>query len=508
MGPITGYGMKDVVDDPAAKKNSNAIPVVAIDSVEEFHPPGVTEVDLYQKREKIYTRKITGFYQRIRVYTGWPLLLGYFLLPWLNWNGTQAVLFDLPNRQFNIFFLTFWPQDFPLLAWLLIIAAFALFAVTAWLGRVWCGYTCPQTVWTTIYMWAEQWCEGSRNQRIKLDEAPWSLNKFRRKFSKHSLWLGFALLTGLTFVGYFSPIRELSVNLFIFDFSPANLNLEFDWWGLGIWEITWILFFTGATYMNAGWMREQVCMYMCPYARFQSVMFDQDTLIVSYDYRRGENRGARKKNVDKQAEGLGDCVDCHICVQVCPTGIDIRDGLQFECINCALCIDACDSVMEQMGYDKGLISYTTEHALEGNTSQFLRPRIIGYGIAVFLMVAIFAGVIIVRTPLELDARRDRGRLYYETTEGMIENSYTLKILNMDQQGHQYQITMQGLDGAIIVGENIAQLLPGEIQELPLRLSIDPAELTKTNITITFTVQSTDDSDYSASAESRFIGPRI
>ncbi len=252
---------------------------------------------MYQKREKIYTRKITGFYQRIRVYTGWPLLLGYFLLPWINWNGSQAVLFDLPNRQFNIFFLTFWPQDFSLLAWLLIIAAFSLFAVTAWLGRVWCGYTCPQTVWTAIYMWAEQWCEGSRNQRIKLDQAPWSVNKLLRKFSKHTMWLGFAFLTGLTFVGYFSPVRELTLNLFVFDFSHSLLDWELEWWGLSVWEAAWILFFTCGTYINAGWLREQVCMYMCPYARFQSVMFDQDTLIVSYDYRRGESRGARKKKI-------------------------------------------------------------------------------------------------------------------------------------------------------------------------------------------------------------------
>ena len=471
--------------------------------VEEFHPAGVGELDLYQRREKIYTRKIEGFYQRIRVYTGWPLLLGYFLLPWINWDGRQAVLFDLPARQFHIFTLTFWPQDFPILAWLLIIAAFSLFAVTAWAGRVWCGYTCPQTVWTAIFMWSEQLCEGSRNQRIKLDKAPLSLEKIRRKASKHILWIGFALLTGLTFVGYFSPMRELTMNLFIFTNADGGLS-----WGLSWWEIAWINFFTCATYINAGWLREQVCMYMCPYARFQSVMFDHDTLIVSYDAKRGEVRGPRKKTADKKALSLGDCVDCHICVQVCPTGIDIRDGLQYECINCALCIDACDSVMDQMGYEKGLISYTTENALDGKPSRFFRPRLVGYGIGVIVMVSLFIGALLFRVPLQLDVIRDRGQLYYETVEGLIENSYTLKVINMSQETHEYQISFSGLEGGVLIGKNTVTAVPGEVTELPIRLSVDPADLAVTNNTIEFLVESTVDSDLQATSESRFIGPRL
>lgn len=470
--------------------------------VQEFHPPGVAEIDLYQKREKIYTRRIEGFYQRIRVYTGWPLLLGYFLLPWLNWNGHQAVLFDLPNRQFHIFFLTFWPQDFPLLAWLLMIAAFSLFAVTVWAGRVWCGYTCPQTVWTAIFMWAEQWCEGSRNQRIKRDRGPWTADKLARKTAKHLMWVGFALLTGFTFVGYFSPIREMALD-------AITIHVGTPWsWGLNGWEIAWINFFTCATYINAGWMREQVCKYVCPYARFQSVMFDKDTLVVSYDYNRGEPRGPRKRGIDPGTVGKGDCVDCEICVQVCPVGIDIRNGLQYECINCALCVDGCNSVMDQMGYDRGLIRYVTENELEGRPHTVVRPRLIGYIIAVTLLISLFATVLVSRVPLELDVIRQRDRLYLETVEGLVENSYILKVLNMDQRPHDYQITFSGLDDASLVGNAFVTAEPGEVLEVPLRLQIDPVHLTESNIEIRFTITAIDGSNDSAWSESRFIGPRL
>lgn len=468
--------------------------------VEEFKPAGVAELDLYQKREKIYTRKIEGFYQRIRVYTGWPLLLGYFLLPWINWNGTQAVLFDLPARKFHIFTITFWPQDFPLLAGILIIAAYGLFAVTSWLGRVWCGYTCPQTVWTAIFMWAEQLCEGSRNQRIKRDRAAWNMDKVLRKAAKHAMWIGFAFLTGFTFVGYFSPIREMTDSLL----SVAMLN--FGGFQLGWWEIAWINFFTCATYINAGWMREQVCIYMCPYARFQSVMFDKDTLIVSYDRKRGEPRGSRKMGADPASLGLGDCVDCKICVQVCPTGIDIRDGLQYECINCALCIDGCDSVMEQMGYPKGLIRYTTEHELDGKPTRFFRPRLVGYATVLAIMIVSVATLVFTRIPLELDVIRERGKLYSETGDGMIENSYTLKIINMDQSPHEFLVSVEGLPGVSIQGNTRMSLEAGEVAELPIRLLIDPQALTATNNTITYRVQAENKPGLEASSESRFIGP--
>jgi cytochrome c oxidase accessory protein FixG len=462
--------------------------------VEQIAPAEVAELDLYQKREKIYTRNIEGFFQHLRLYTGWPLLLGYFLLPWFNWNGRQAVLFDLPARQFHILGLTFWPQDFPLLAWLLIIAAFALFAVTVWAGRVWCGYTCPQTVWTAIYMWAEQIAEGSRNQRIKLDQAPWSLAKFARKSLKHSMWLGFALLTGLTFVAYFSPIRALSINL-------LTLQLSF-------WEIAWIIFFSGATYINAGWLREQVCLYMCPYARFQSAMFDRDTLIVSYDTKRGEPRGARKKGSDPRLQNLGDCIDCQLCVQVCPTGIDIREGLQYQCINCALCIDGCDAVMDKMGYARGLIRYTTENALAGKPYRWLRPRLLGYGAALLIMVALFVFTVSTRVPLHVDVLRERQQLYRQTSDGLIENTYALKIINMDTTAHVYRIRASGLPTAVLTGPEQVSVGGGELQELALRLTIDPGLLQKANNEIEFEVEAIDRPRLRSKAESRFIGPSL
>src|SRR5690554_2582007 len=344
--------------------------------------------NLYEKREKIYTRHIEGFFQRVRLFTGWPLLLGYFLLPWINLDGRQAVLFDLPARKFHILWMTFWPQDFALLGWLLAIAAFALFFVTTLWGRVWCGYTCPQTVWTAIFMWAEQFAEGDRLQRMKLDRTPsllsrqgWNragLEKAVRRFAKHGMWLGFAALTGITFIGYFYPVRDL-----VIDGIAGNLPLV---------AVAWVVFFTLATYINAGWLREQVCIYMCPYARFQSVMYDRDTLAVSYDYNRGEPRGKRsKKEADQEAQKqLGDCVDCSLCVQVCPVGIDIRDGLQYQCIACALCIDACDSIMEKLELPKGLIRYTTENELEGGKTHIMRPRLLGYAVVMLAMLTAFS----------------------------------------------------------------------------------------------------------------------
>jgi cytochrome c oxidase accessory protein FixG len=459
---------------------------------QEAAPAEVGELDLYQHREKIYTRKIEGFYQRIRLYTGWPLLLGYFLLPWLRWDGRQAVLFDLPERKFHIFGLTFWPQDFPLLAFLLIIAAYGLFAVTVFAGRVWCGYTCPQTVWTSIFMWIEQKTEGSRNQRMKLDQAPWSLEKVLRKGAKHAGWLVVSFATGMTFVGYFYPIRDLAVELFTFS--------------TGHWQALWTLFFTCATYINAGWMREQVCTYMCPYARFQSVMFDRDTLIVSYDPGRGEPRGSRKRSADHRALGLGDCIDCELCVQVCPTGIDIRDGLQYQCIGCALCIDACNSVMDKMQYPRGLIRYTSEHQLEGGTTHWLRPRTIGYVLVLCAMLAVFTYTLASRVLVELSVFRDRNQLYTTTSDGEIDNIYRLHLANKDQEMHEYQISVSGLDQAQIIGNTAYTLDAGEVQELSLRLRLPPGTLDRPSTEIEFQVQATDEPGISASAESRFMVP--
>jgi|TARA_R100000005_G_scaffold96203_2_gene81435 cytochrome c oxidase accessory protein FixG len=460
--------------------------------VQEVAPAEVSEIDLYQRREKIYTRKIEGFFQRIRLYTGWPLLLGYFLLPWLSWDGRQAVWFDLPERKFHILGLVFWPQDFPLLAFMLIIAAFGLFAVTVFAGRVWCGYTCPQTVWTSIFMWIEQRFEGSRNQRMRLDKAPWSLEKVVRKVLKHGGWLFMAFLTGMTFVGYFYPIREL---------LPDLLTLS-----AGQWGVLWTIFFTCATYINAGWMREQVCKYMCPYARFQSVMFDQDTLIVSYDPGRGEPRGSRKRDADHKAQGLGDCIDCNLCVQVCPTGIDIRNGLQYECIGCALCIDACNSVMDKMSYPRGLISYTSEHQLQGGKTHWLRPRMIGYVLVLTVMVSLFSYRVISRVPLEMTVIRDRNELYVTTMDGDIENIYTLSLVNMEQSMHEFEIVVSGIDGAEIIGETLHTLDGGEVRSINLRVRVAPERLSRPSTEIEFTARATDRESLQVSSESRFMRP--
>ena len=460
--------------------------------VQEVAPAEVSEIDLYQRREKIYTRKIEGFFQRIRLYTGWPLLIGYFLLPWLSWDGRQAVWFDLPERKFHILGLVFWPQDFPLLAFLLIIAAFGLFAVTVFAGRVWCGYTCPQTVWTSIFMWIEQRFEGSRNQRMRLDKAPWSMEKLGRKVLKHGGWLFIAFLTGMTFVGYFYPIREL---------LPDLLTLS-----AGQWGVLWTIFFTCATYINAGWMREQVCKYMCPYARFQSVMFDQDTLIVSYDPVRGEPRGSRKRDADHREQGLGDCIDCNLCVQVCPTGIDIRDGLQYECIGCALCIDACNSVMDKMSYPRGLISYTSEHQLQGGKTHWLRPRMIGYVLVLSVMVGLFSYRVISRVPLEMTVIRDRNELYVTTMDGDIENIYTLSLVNMEQSMHEFEIAISGIDGAEIIGDTLHTLDGGEVRSISLRVRIAPELLQRPSTEIEFTARATDRESLQISSESRFMRP--
>jgi len=455
-------------------------------------------VSMYQKREKIYVREIEGLFQKIRTWSLWALMLGYFGTVWLNWGDRQAVLFDLPARQFHIFGVTFWPQDFMLLSWALIICAFGLFTITNLAGRIWCGYTCPQSAWSFIFMWIEERAEGTRNQRMKLDKEPMSATKLRKKSIKHIAWLIVAFWTGVTFVGYFTPIRELVPDIFTLG-------------DIGSWAIFWIGFFTVATYINAGWMREQVCIYMCPYARFQSVMYDTDTLAVSYDFNRGEPRGKRSKKA--KAEGdtnqLGDCVDCSLCVQVCPTGIDIRDGLQYQCIGCALCIDACDSIMEKLDKPKGLIRYTTENELEGKKTHIMRPRLFGYAIALIVMIGGLGYAILDRTPFELDIERDRGRLYQMTVNDTIQNAYTLKLMNMSQEPHTYVLTVEGLDGIKLLGQTEYELDINQLHEATINLEIDP-EVTKTSASktnIEFVITNKETGEEVTREESRFIAPR-
>lgn len=452
-------------------------------------------LDLYQTREKIYVRRLLGFFQRLKRFTGLPMLAAFFILPWIQYDGRQLLWFDLPSRKFYVFNITFWPQDFMLLAWALIISAFALFTVTVMVGRVWCGFSCPQTVWTWLFMGTEYLWEGDRNARIKLDKAPLSWNKLWRKSGKQISWLLIALVTGLTFVGYFNPIRELVPGFFTLSGHPA--------------AIFWVLFFTAMTYMNAAYLREQVCLYMCPYARFQSVMFDPDTMIVSYDVERGEPRGARKKGADHKAEGKGDCVDCSLCVQVCPTGIDIRDGLQYECISCGLCIDACDAVMDKMGYPPKLISFTTENNLKHRQTHLLRPRFLGYLLVLSIIVGAFAYVIATRVPLEVDIIRDRNVLYREVANGFVENIYTLKINNMDNRDHRYQISLTSdYDFRFPAQTQTLNVAEGEVLTTVVRLSLDPGLLEAPNVPVLFKVESLDSPGLQDSEESRFIGPRV
>lgn len=463
--------------------------------VQDVTPPAKANdsVDLYAARTKIYTRAFSGMYRNLRRVGGLVLFILFFGTVWLNWDGRQAVWWDLPERKFHIFGATFWPQDFMLLSWLLIICAFGLFFITVFAGRVWCGYTCPQSVFTWVFMWAEKVTEGDRNQRMKLDKQPMSAEKFLRKLAKHSIWMGVALLTAITFVGYFTPIRQLVPDLLTFE--------------VGGWALFWVAFFTLATYGNAGFLREQVCIYMCPYARFQSVMFDKDTLIVSYDPNRGEKRGPRKKGIDYKAQGLGDCIDCTMCVQVCPTGIDIRDGLQIECIGCAACIDACDSIMDKMGYPRGLISYTTEHNLSGQKTHLLRPRLIGYAVALLAMIGLFAYAVSHRSLVELDVLKDRV-LYRENDEGRIENVYTLKIMNKAQRDLTFVVEAEGLQGLVFEGKREVKAKAGEVLSLPVELSIDPEKLPSSTNEIMFRVQSVDNPSIEHDAESRFIGPSV
>jgi cytochrome c oxidase accessory protein FixG len=447
---------------------------------------------MYASAEKIYPREQKGRFAKLSKLATLTLLGIYYFLPWLAWDGRQAVLFDLPARKFYLFGLTLWPQDFPYLALLLIIAALSLFFFTALAGRLWCGFACPQTVWTEAFIWMEQWTEGTRSQRMKLDKAPWSWNKLRRKGSKQFLWVTFSLWTGFTFVGYFAPIREL---------GPALVQFE-----VGGWTLFWGLFYSFATYGNAGYMREQVCKYMCPYARFQSAMFDKDTLIISYDEARGEPRGSRKRSVDYRAAGLGDCIDCTLCVQVCPTGIDIRDGLQYECIACAACIDACDSVMDKMGYPRGLVRYTTEHSLHGAGARVIRPRMLVYATLLLVLIGALVTSMATRTPVILDVIRDRNALYRELADDIIENSYTLKVINQGNERRDFRLSVAGVPGLVLEGvDPVIAVAAGDVISLPVRARAHRDDAYGI-MDITFTVAATDDDGIVVVEDSRFIGP--
>ena len=480
--------MTDLTHEPAAasKPGAAAAPAAAPESV-----------SLYQAQKKIYPRSVKGLFAKWRWFFVWATQIFFYGVPWLMWGDRQALLFDLDARRFYLFGMVLYPQDVIYLAATLIISAMLLFLFTAVAGRQWCGYSCPQTVYTEIFLWIEQKTEGDRSARMRLDAAPFSAAKLARKGSKHLLWIILALWTGLTFVGYFTPIRQL---------------LGHVWhWTLGPWETFWIFFYAFATWGNAGFMREQVCKYMCPYARFQSAMFDKDTLIVTYDAKRGEPRGARSKKVDYKAKGLGECVNCTMCVQVCPVGIDIRDGLQYECISCAACIDACDEIMDKMGYPRGLIRYSTERALQEGWGKkqiirrVLRPRVLIYSALLLGVTLALILSMVLRTPFKVDIVRDRASLA-RIVGSKIENVYRIQIMNATEQTQTYTLGVEGLPGLELAGERSITIDSAQATWVPARLLLPYGSAPQGSHEIHFTVQA-QQGERTVREKSVFIVPR-
>ncbi|PRC93477.1 cytochrome c oxidase accessory protein CcoG [Solimicrobium silvestre] len=461
--------------------------------------PKVSVVKMYSAREEIYPRETKGRYASLRWLCVWLTQLVFYGLPWLVWNGRQAVLFDLGTRKFYIFGIVLWPQDFIYLAVLLIICAYSLFLFTAVAGRVWCGFACPQTVYTELFLWIERKIEGARSAQIRLARQPWTLEKIARKTAKHFSWGLLSLWTGFTFVAYFTPANTL---------LHAVVNAA-----LGPWELFWVLFYSFATYGNAGWMREQVCKYMCPYARFQSAMFDKDTLIITYDQKRGEPRSAYPQKDIKAGKEVGACIDCSMCVQVCPTGIDIRKGLQYECIGCAACIDACNSVMTKIDEPLGLIRYSTEHAINNHLTlkemqqRVMRPRVLIYSGLLVVIIVVFFSTLFMRVPLKLDVIRDRGSLGREVEDGMIENVYRLQIMNTAETAHRFKLSVSGIASITLATPDEVQLDGTASRAVPVRVRVAYGEGKAGSNKIFFELKAVDDSNLHVKERAVFFVPR-
>lgn len=481
----------------SSKKSPNAKSDVANANTE------ATVINLYAAAEKIYPRSTFGFFTKWRWVMIWLTQLFFYGVPWVEWGQRQALLFDLEARRFYIFNLVLYPQDLIYLTGILIISALSLFLFTAIAGRLWCGYTCPQTVYTEIFLWIEAKIEGDRAARIRLDDAPMSARKILKKGGKHFVWIAFAIWTGFTFVGYFTPIREL---------GDAVVNM-----GLGPWQTFWILFYGFATYGNAGFMREQVCKYMCPYARFQSAMFDDDTLIVTYDEKRGEPRGKASLKTDMDKSKQGACIDCSLCVQVCPTGIDIRKGLQYECIGCGACADVCDTVMDKMGYDRGLVKYSTQHAINLGwnhaqmLSHILRPRVLIYATILSVLVVSLFTSLMLRTSFRVDVVRDRGVMARIAEGGMLENVYRLQIMNATETTQRYQLGASGISNLKVESDVADQdtsvtVNPAESRWIPVRLQIPDGSIKSGSHPVKFEVRATESNEI-VSEKSVFLVPR-
>lgn len=447
-------------------------------------------VSLYASREKIYPREVKGPWARLRDSSLVILLAIYFFIPWINWTGRQAVLFDMPNRRFYVFDLVIWPQDLIILSLFLLIMAYTLFFITALFGRLWCGYACPQTIWTEGFIWLERFAEGSRAKQIRLDKLPWSNpEKIRKKGLKHLLWIIFALWTGLTFVGYFTPIRGLVPGYFTFSASTA--------------AIFWASFYAFLTYLNAGWLREQLCKSMCPYARFQGAMYDKNTMLVTYDDKRGEPRRKARRGENQ----TGHCIDCSLCVQVCPVGIDIRDGSQYECISCSLCIDACNDVMDRINAPHGLVRYASRNEINGKKARFLRPKIIGYGVGLVIGVSALVYQVISISPIDLNIKRDRNVLARYASKGRIENVYDINVLNKTLSDATFRLSVSGLNSIEIEGlKKDFTVESGMVFDGTVRLLADKNELKSYNTPIMITVENVSTGE-SISSETRFLNMR-
>lgn len=420
-------------------------------------------LSLNAEQAKLYPRSVGGLFARWRWIMVWVTQVVFYGLPWIPWHNRQAVLFDLSGNRFFIFDLVLHPQDLIYLAGLLVLAALTLFFFTAVAGRLWCGYACPQTVYTEIFLWLEQKTEGDRLARMRLDAAPWGAEKMARKSAKQALWIGLSLVTGFTFVGYFTPVHELARELFVLSFSP--------------WEWFWVLFYGFATYGNAGFLREQICKQMCPYARIQSALTDMDSMVIAYDSERGESRGSRSRTANRRALGLGDCIDCTLCVQVCPTGIDIRNGLQNECIACAACIDVCDEVMIKMGYPKGLIRYSSGKGMADKLTprqmvrRVWRPRVWFYGVLFLVAATLFVTGLSMRKGFAVDVIKDRGMMAREIGNGDIENIYRLQIMNGTEHTQTYQASVAGLPGLSLATPPVLMVPATGIGSMTIRLTL-------------------------------------
>ena len=450
-------------------------------------------VSLYEKWRKIYPLWVSGGWQTSRRVVLVILLLIFYLAPWLRWNGEPGVLLDLEHRRFTILWATFVPEEFILLAWALLIAALTLFTVTVAAGRVFCGWACPQTIWSLVYFSIERWVEGDRAARLRLDRGRWSLRRIRKKALKYTLWAGVAFSISLTFLGLFEPIREFIPRIFSFDLSRA--------------ERLALLLPAAGSFLMSGVLREQVCFHMCPYARFQSVMFDHDSLIISYDVDRGDPRGSRKRSADPASMGLGSCVDCMKCVNVCPTGIDIRDGLQYQCIGCAACIDACTDVMATMGYGESLVRYSSQNRDIGQQRHWLRPRLVGYAGLILVMMVAFSYSLSHRIPVGFDVERDRNRLYRQDWDGSVENVFTLRIANRASSAQEYAISFESPLPLEYDGPKTIQVAGGEHKALPIRLVLSGADAeTAKPAEVIFRIGPLDSGEFEVEEASRFHLP--